>query len=381
MPDLTGFPALDVAIGLSFFFLMLSLLASAVQELIATVLALRARTLEQGLRSMLASDEALKHWWRRTTAAKKDAARLLTDVYGHPLIEAQHRKRLTLFRGVRARKPSYISPRAFALALLDTVAPVGPPATTASHDVLAAARRQILAKHLPDPVEKQLLALLDDARGDVDAFRRNVEAWFDDTMARVSGWYKRKAQWILAVLGLLIAIGLNANTLTMGERLWKDPAVRNAVVGQATSDSVTGATPGKGRQKLENAANDVDAVTKLGVPMGWAKAKDDPRRVSFTTWRDGLHAAFGWLLTIAAVSLGAPFWFDTLSRLARLRGTGKPETPLPASGRGQPNERIVSQTPAITVALQAPAAGMAGAPGPAPASAGTIGSRLRELLR
>ena len=381
MPDLTGFPALDVAIGLSFIFLMLSLLASAVQELIATVLALRARTLEQGLRSMLASDEALKHWWRRTTAAKKDAARLLTDVYGHPLIEAQHRKRLTLFRGVRARKPSYISPRAFALALLDTVAPAGPPATTASHDILAAARREILAKHLPAPVEKRLVALLDDARGDVDAFRRNVEAWFDDTMARVSGWYKRKVQWILASLGLLIAIGLNANTLTMGERLWKDPAVRNAVVGQATSDSVTGSTPGKGTQKLENAANDVDAVTKLGVPMGWAKAKDDPRRVSFTTWRDGLHAAFGWLLTIAAISLGAPFWFDTLSRLARLRGTGKPETPLPAPGGGQPNERIVTRTPAITVALQPPAAGTAGAPGPAPASAGTIASRLRELLR
>jgi len=140
------------------------------------------------------------------------------------------------------------------------------------------------------------------AGGDVDAFRRNLEAWFDDTMARVSGWYKRKAQWILAVLGVIIAIGLNANTLTMGERLWKDPAVRNAVVGQAT--------------------------------------------------RDGLHAVFGWLLTIAAISLGAPFWFDTLSRLARLRGTGKPEAPLPTSGRGQPNERNVTQTPTVNVTLQ-----------------------------
>jgi hypothetical protein len=43
----------------------------------------------------------------------------------------------------------------------------------------------------------------------------------------------------------------------------------------------------------------------------------------------------GWLLlTITAISLGAPFWFDTLGRLSRLRSSGKPETPLPATGSG-----------------------------------------------
>ena len=56
MPDLTGIPALDLAIGMSFVFLMLSLLASAVQEWIASLLALRSATLEKGLRSMLATD-------------------------------------------------------------------------------------------------------------------------------------------------------------------------------------------------------------------------------------------------------------------------------------------------------------------------------------
>jgi hypothetical protein len=36
---------------------------------------------------------------------------------------------------------------------------------------------------------------------------------------------------------------------------------------------------------------------------------------------------FGWLLSIAAVSLGAPFWFDTLSRFVNLRGAGPAEKP------------------------------------------------------
>lgn len=36
---------------------------------------------------------------------------------------------------------------------------------------------------------------------------------------------------------------------------------------------------------------------------------------------------FGWLLSVAAVSLGAPFWFDTLSRFVNLRGAGPAEKP------------------------------------------------------
>jgi hypothetical protein len=35
----------------------------------------------------------------------------------------------------------------------------------------------------------------------------------------------------------------------------------------------------------------------------------------------------GWVLSIAAVSLGAPFWFDTLSRFVNLRGAGPVERP------------------------------------------------------
>ena len=34
----------------------------------------------------------------------------------------------------------------------------------------------------------------------------------------------------------------------------------------------------------------------------------------------------GWLVTIAAVSLGAPFWFDLLGKVANLRGAGRVRT-------------------------------------------------------
>jgi hypothetical protein len=37
----------------------------------------------------------------------------------------------------------------------------------------------------------------------------------------------------------------------------------------------------------------------------------------------GLAKFFGLLLSVLAISLGAPFWFDVLSKLASLRAAGQ----------------------------------------------------------
>jgi hypothetical protein len=339
MVDLTGLPVLDLAIGLAFIYLLFSLLASAVQEQIAGLLALRAKTLEAGLRNMLEKDP--------DAPAGAPTRGLVDELYRHPLIRSLYKEGRVLLRPrnndlwKKGRLPSYISPRSFALALIDTVAPAAlspaRPGGAQSHNVLASVRADIDQAEIPAGVKRQLLLLVDDARGELDDFRKGLEAWFDDSMARVSGWYKRHAQLIMLVLATGITLGLNANTLTIGDRLWKDSAVRTAVVQQ--SAQATSETEG-----LDDAANAVDSVAKLGVPLGWSSDKSDPRHVDFANDfpKNALTIVLGWTLTVIAVSLGAPFWFDSLSRLARLRNTGKPETPLPASGRGQPNERVVT---------------------------------------
>jgi hypothetical protein len=89
--------------------------------------------------------------------------------------------------------------------------------------------------------------------------------------------------------------------------LWNDDVVRSAV---ATRAAAAKGTP-------EDAAKAVDEVSELQLPIGWgANAPDNV-----------LTSIPGWLITIAALNLGAPFWFDLLSRLARLRGSGVPERP------------------------------------------------------
>src|SRR5262245_25454267 len=98
MPNLTGLPALDVAIGLSFMFLLLSLLASAVQELLANLFALRAKTLEKGLRNMLADSDAppsagvggseTTDTHAGATQPPGEARDLVFAIYKHPLIRS-----------------------------------------------------------------------------------------------------------------------------------------------------------------------------------------------------------------------------------------------------------------------------------------------------
>lgn len=93
------------------------------------------------------------------------------------------------------------------------------------------------------------------------------------------------------------------------------------------------------RERLNDVASDVASVEKIGVPMGWSG--DAEPKWSGTGW---LTTLLGWALTIVAISFGAPFWFDALGRLSRLRSSGKPETPPPATGSGKPNERVVTET-------------------------------------
>jgi len=357
--DLTGLPALDVAIGLSFIFFLLATLALTIQEFVAAALGLRARTLEQGLRSML-EDE--KVGWKH-----------VDEFYEHPLIQSLYRTAPpaavkppkpaaqpppaavgknaakqsdgTITRAGRSLKrtkgPSYISPRSFALVLLDNVAPAEGHKTLLDAGVAAAG-------DVPGSLGERIKPLVEAADKDVEQLRVNLEAWYDDTMARVSGWYKRKTQILIIAIGIVLVLLLNANAITMAQRMWKDDTVRSAVVAQAQAAASAETVLGQNvsaSQRLSDAADDVDKVAKVAIPMGWTGAAVPHGRAEIIT------AAFGWLLTILAISLGAPFWFDTLSRFSRLRSSGKPETPLPAAASGKSNERILTppQTPPVVI--------------------------------
>jgi hypothetical protein len=184
------------------------------------------------------------------------------------------------------------------------------------------------------PVRDALGALLTSAQGDAVVFRHSVEQWYDDHMERVSGWYRRRIQKVLWVLAFAVAVTLNADALQVGKRLWVDPSQRAAIVNQAQNATTT--TSGE--------ENPADKLGSLPIPLGWhlASARHDPQGFPFYEKPSMAWALvaklIGLILTTVAISFGAPFWFDTLSKLARLRNSGAPPPSSDALRRGEGEE-------------------------------------------
>jgi len=186
-----------------------------------------------------------------------------------------------------------------------------------------------------DPVLDQarhaVIALVNAAGGDARRTRENIEFWFDAAMDRVSGGYKRRAQKVLFIIGLAVAIGMNIDTVRILRELMISKAKREAVVTIAANYARQGT----------DAQNDYAAAGKeldrLGLPIGWPSCpKCDQAKLKINDrcwracWRVNVGAAggltiLGWLLTAFAVCLGAPFWFDLLNKFMVIRSTVKPK--------------------------------------------------------
>ncbi|MFL5780153.1 MAG: hypothetical protein ACJ760_02465 [Thermoleophilaceae bacterium] len=321
---------MDVLIGMLFVYVLFSLICSAVNEAIASLFAWRAKNLETAIRNML-EDE---HGEGGTNLAK--------EFYDNPRIRSLSRHPEKSFTRPgnfkRARRlPSYIPPRKFALAFLDTVAP----GDEDGHDLIAAGEGAV--DKIDNPWVKQNLSkVLKDVADTRDDLRGGVEQWFNDVIERAQGWYRRKVHVSLAIIAVLVAFGANVDSLQIGTRLWQDDAVRDAIVtkaqaavqsGQsgasgAATDGAAGTTPVQAqqpdqsapdvtKQKLEAVGQQVAEAKQLELPLGWSAAN---RPGSFKDWASKIA---GLLITATALSFGAPFWFDVLGRVANLRGTGE----------------------------------------------------------
>lgn len=331
MGDISGFAAIEVLIGLSFLFFLLSTACSAIQEMLASALGWRAKTLEDAVGNMLGNPKirrGVKEWIggvdkqgadRAAEAAHENVALpadLTQEVFEHWRIKALVRDPESKQR--RRSRPSYLPPRALSLAVAETLARHAPANGEASDtetpwkrtddEILAAIHKALEDVPLDHPREVLQKAAVN-AHADLERFRMHVETAFEDAMERASGWYKRKAQLVLALLATIFAIGLNVDAVRVATQLYNDEAVRTAVVSRVPAD------------QPQEAADAVTQVKQLQLPLGWAS---DNTPSDIGGW---LSRVPGWLITIAALNLGAPFWFDLLSRLSRQRGVGIPEKP------------------------------------------------------
>jgi hypothetical protein len=78
-------------------------------------------------------------------------------------------------------------------------------------------------------------------------------------------------------------------------------------------------------------ASALDNLQQLQLPLGWAPktATSDPRRIP-SQRGEWIAKVVGLLITAAALTFGAPFWFDLLKKIVSLRSSGSPPAASPA---------------------------------------------------
>lgn len=344
---------LEVAIGLVFAWMVLSLGVMQVQEWISKLFQWRANSLEQAILDMFRGEK-----------------KLVDQFYDHPFI-----KELCKLdkEGKIVKKPDFIPNDVFGKVGFEILMSAGkseqeaPPSEAMSFGVMSAGVEEAKASVNPElartmdrlfpgmgkPTEISAVSFglgetVQDIGQKANEYRRNVENWFDKVMNQSSNWYKENAQkWALGI-GIILAVFLNIDSINIMNTLWRDPAIRQALVAQASTTQPGENTPTIGEVP--------DYFAALTLPVGWVTVPADNPAVctSFVTAdkrfaiRSGddcrllvnipkLNDFWGWvikalglLISGAAAMQGAPFWFDLLKKLIGLRpGQKQEQTPKP----------------------------------------------------
>jgi hypothetical protein len=276
---------LDVAGGLVFTFLAVSLAVSAITEGVASMLGWRSQTLLQGIKDLL-NDQAFTG--------------IALNIYNHAMVaprDAGTAKRESDLKYL----PTYIEPLHFADALIDVVG--------ITKDAPVANIKSAIQQNVSDPQLQSLLkGVVDRAAGDLTEIRNQIGSWFDSGMDRVGGAYKRKTQLWSFFIALILAAGLNVSSIEVGRALWLQPLLARTIAPTSQFGAV------EALQRLQ----------QLEVPIGWT-----PTKFHNLATVNVLETVMGWLITAVATLFGAPFWFDALERVVRLKGSG----PSPAEKR------------------------------------------------
>jgi hypothetical protein len=271
-----GSTVLEVAIGLTFCYATLALIVSTVQEALASALGLRAQTLLDGIKSMLNDPKFTG---------------LARALYSHALINPHDDGHAANQHALKS-KPSYIEPLHFALALVDVIQTAPGNYAQLGRDIEAVRDPQL---------RRALQAIYHRADGNIHSFQDALAGWFDSSMERVSGSYKRRSTMVSLLLSFLLAILFNIDSIHLFSTLWQHPALTAQIV----------AVPSGVDKQV------IDSLFML--PIGW---NSFPPVMN----TDFALQVVGWMLTASTALFGAPFWFALLQRAMQLRGTGaKPD--------------------------------------------------------
>jgi hypothetical protein len=300
-----GSVVLEVAAGLTVIFLVLSVACTAIRESIEAWMKMRSVMLERAVRELLQDHKGVG---------------LTQDLFRHPLINGLYLGRykpedLTGNQRMPWHNslPTYIPSANFARALLDLVLR-NPGEDRALPLSVESLRRSVDSIESP-AVQRVMRIALDHGNERMEDIQAFLESWYDSAMERASGWYRRRTQLIVLLIGITMSVALNVDTVQVAKVLYQDNSLRQSLVARA---DLMSANP---RQENASPSAVLKELQATGLPIGWSA--DYFQGSLGEVLKRLVYSLPGWLLTAFSISLGAPFWFDILNRVTNVRSTMK----------------------------------------------------------
>ena len=163
----------------------------------------------------------------------------------------------------------------------------------------------------------------------MERLKKDLANWFDNGMDRLSGDFKRRTQVMTFVIALVTAFVVNLDTIRVGTALWGEPALSDRLK-HATVPSAEPKTVDEAITSSEQVFAAISAMAQDGFPVGWVPGHFLDIQDDHGHW-EAFWAAppsiwyrplLGWFITAVAALFGAPFWFDALQSIVRLKGAG-----------------------------------------------------------
>jgi hypothetical protein len=346
---MSSFPILDLVIGIIFIYFLLSIICSSAVELFLSIFKSRASMLENWLKQIF-NLPALDSEGKPLNMSVGEA------IMNHCMVTALSKK---------GKSTSYIDSENFVSALLDkiTIAPSGvnnmvefPPANLAGY-ITAIQNSTVLSGELKRTIlifaneasqaaaaRSTASAITAPVVSELELFRDRLEKWFNTNADRLTGTFKRtKALPLTIIIAVIMVISLNMDSIQISKYLYNNQAAAKELATTAMNtfqnyknqidkvlkkdsfnNSANASTISELNARTLQLKKDMDNLHALDLPIGWkaANVKDEQTFMDYFV----KHLA-GWLATILAIMMGAPFWFDILNKISNLRGAG----PKPAS--------------------------------------------------
>lgn len=247
-------------------------------------------------------------------------------------------------------------------------------ATFAEPDGATYQELQTLLNNIPAPLKHSFRILArraqtraQESTHELQQLRDELALWFDRSMTRASGVYKRNAKGVAIILGFLLAIGSNSDTFHIFSRLSSDPALRQVVTARAIESTPRTSMKELTVEELAALKETTNQVLQdLAMPISWSpnnvaqqlSCQSHPAPLPASTsaqseWASFIQACLpgqpisgqefvpfkileamlhhpgptlklllGWLISGIAISMGSPFWFDLMSKVINVRNTG-----------------------------------------------------------